>query len=112
MDEISAQIAFIAQTKQPLSVHFSAGSIYGNLEGNLKVVQSGLTTFLKVIQSKPIERLVISTGKQKGMFRGYKCVAAAAKNVLQSERAKGGILGLGRQPITGNSIILAQALSD
>lgn len=63
MDEISEQIQYISTTKQPLSIHFSAGSIHGNLDGNLKVVQSGLTTFLRALAQKPVERLVISTGK-------------------------------------------------
>ena len=86
----------VSTSSKPLEVHFMAGSIHGNLGGNLKVVQSGLTSFLNALQTKPIEKLVISTGKQKGLHRGEKCQAAAVRNILQAEKATGGFLGLGR----------------
>ena len=102
----------VSQSSKPLEIHFMAGSIHGNLSGNLKVVQSGLTSFLKALQTKPIEKLVISTGKQKGLFHGERCEAAAIRNILQAQKETSGFLGLGRQAISGNSIILSQLLAD
>lgn len=63
MEQISNQIVTISGTNKPLHLNLLAGSIHGQLAGNLKVVQSGFSTFLKAIQSKPIEKLVITTGK-------------------------------------------------
>ena len=63
MEEISAKILQVSNSVKPISVSMMAGSVHGNLEGNLKVVQSGLSAFLKALQTKPIEKLVISTGK-------------------------------------------------
>ena len=72
-EEIAKAIMAVSASSKPLEVHFMAGSIHGNLGGNLKVVSSGLTSFLNALQTKPIEKLVISTGKQKGLHRGEKC---------------------------------------
>ena len=55
---------------------------------------------------------MITTGKQKGTFEGKKVTWAAAKNILQAEKAGTGFLGLGRQTTSGNSLILASALND
>ena len=112
MEEISNKIQLLGASTKPLSIHFTAGSINGNLEGNLKVVQAGLASFLRALQSKPIERLVISTSKQKGDFKGQKCVSAATRNILQAVKNQGGFLGLGRQAINGNSLLLGQVLAD
>ena len=112
MEEISNQIIAVSSSNKPIHVNFLAGSIQGNLAGNLKVVQSGLSSFLKTLQSKPIEKLVITTGKQKGTINGKKCQWASVKNILQAEKATGGFLGLGRQAVSGNSLILASALTD
>ena len=71
-----------------------------------------MTTFLKAIQSKPIEKLVISTGKQKGTIRGVKCESAAFRNILQAVKSNAGFLGLGRTAYSGNSLILAQVIAD
>ena len=63
MEEINEQIKKVNSSTKPLNINFLAGPIHGNLEGNLKVIQAGMTSFLKSIQFKPIDRLVISTGK-------------------------------------------------
>ena len=82
MQEISDQIMTVTHATKPLHVTFLAGSVHGNLEGNLRVVQSGLASFLKSIQTKRIEKLVISTGKQKGQYKGQPCQWAAGRNIL------------------------------
>ena len=38
MDEISKQVVLAGASQKPLHVNLLAGSIHGNLEGNLKVV--------------------------------------------------------------------------
>ena len=48
-EDISSQISLINQIQKPLHVSFLAGSVNGTLEGQLKVVQAGLGSFLKAI---------------------------------------------------------------
>ena len=55
---------------------------------------------------------MITTGKQKGLFEGKRCTWAAGRNILQAEKAGSGFLGLSKQTISGNSLLLASALQD
>ena len=62
-EEIQDAINKVNASTKPLHVSFLAGSIHGSLGSELKEVQTGLTSFLRSLQHKTLEKLVISTGK-------------------------------------------------